>query len=52
MVEIILKYLKEIPGKGIWMHMNEPTEIIGYCDADWKTTLVITRLLVGTLSLV
>ncbi|XP_019058216.1 PREDICTED: uncharacterized protein LOC109116727 [Tarenaya hassleriana] len=35
MVDRILRYLKGLPGMGIWMHNNQHTEIVGYYDADW-----------------
>jgi hypothetical protein len=34
-INIILRYLKGTPGKGIWMKRNETNAICGYSDADW-----------------
>jgi Reverse transcriptase (RNA-dependent DNA polymerase) len=34
-INIILRYLKGTPGKGIWMKRNETNAICGYFDADW-----------------
>jgi Reverse transcriptase (RNA-dependent DNA polymerase) len=31
----ILRYLKNTPGKGIWLKNNDSNEICGYFDADW-----------------
>ncbi|XP_074336033.1 secreted RxLR effector protein 161-like [Apium graveolens] len=35
----ILRYLKGCPGKGLWFRANGNTEVEGYCDADWASSL-------------
>jgi hypothetical protein len=34
-INLVLRYLKGTPGKGIWMKNNNSNEICGYSDADW-----------------
>jgi hypothetical protein len=34
-IERILRFLKGIPRKGIWMKNNKTNDICGYSDADW-----------------
>jgi hypothetical protein len=34
-IERILRFLKGIPGKEIWMKNNKINDICGYSDADW-----------------
>jgi hypothetical protein len=34
-INIILRYLKGTPGKGIWMKKNLSNNVYGYSDTDW-----------------
>ena len=44
---MILRYLREAPGEGVWMACNKNTEVIGYCDADWVGDIIDRRSTTG-----
>ncbi|XP_061369054.1 uncharacterized mitochondrial protein AtMg00810-like [Gastrolobium bilobum] len=47
LVDRLLRYLKESPGKGIWMKKNHNTNIVAYADAHWAGNPIDRRSISG-----
>ena len=39
----VLRYIKGTPGQGVSYENKGHTQIVGYCDADWESSLVVKR---------